>query len=187
MPLPFERSALRLPLAALTLALLLPATASAARIDPGLWEFSVEHLQADGELGQAMAEMRRQMESMPPEARRMMEEMLGSQGMGIDASGAIRLRVCITPEDLADGEFPTEVEDCRYDFIERQADRMRTRIECTDEGRTRGEGDIRILGRREWKGRFEVESRIDGRPTRMTIEQHARWIGNDCTGAMGRR
>lgn len=186
MPLPFDRRAPRLPIAALALALLLPATASASRIDPGLWEFSVEHLQADGELGEAMAEMRRQMEAMPPEARRMMQEMLGAQGMGIDAGGTIRLRVCVTPEDVAGQEFPTEVEDCRYDFIERGADRMRTRIECTDEGRTRGEGEIRIVGRREWKGRFEVESRVDGRPMPMTIEQHARWIGSDCTGAMGR-
>lgn len=185
MPLPSDRRAPHLPLVALTLALLLPATATASRIDPGLWEFAVEHLQADGELGQAMAEMRHQMEAMPPEACRMMQEMLGSQGMGIDAGGTIRLRVCVTPEDIAEQDFPTEVEDCRYDFIERRADRMRARIACTDEGGTRGEGDIRILGRREWKGRFEVESRVDGRPTRMTIEQHARWIGNDCTGAIG--
>ncbi len=173
-------------LVALTLSLLLPTTAAASRIDSGLWEFSVEHLQADGELGQAMAEMRRQMEAMPPEARRMMQEMLGAQGMGIDAGGTIRLRVCVTPEDIADQEFPTEVDDCRYHFIERRGNRLRARIECTDEGRTRGEGDIEIVDRREWKSRFEVETRVDGRPTQMTLAQHARWLGRDCTGAMPR-
>lgn len=186
MRLPAARPSTRLPLVALAVALLLPASASASRIDPGLWEIAIEHLHADGELGQAMAEMQRQMEAMPPEARRMMQEMLGSQGMGIDAGGTIRLRVCVTPEDLADEEFPTRVEDCRYEFIERRADRIRARVACDDEGQTRGEGEFRFDGRRAWQGRFEVESRVDGKPTTMTVQQQSRWLGTDCTGAMGR-
>lgn len=176
----------RLSLTALALALLFPATASAGRIDPGLWEIAIEHLHADGETGEAMAEMRRQMEAMPPEARQMMADMLASQGMGIDAAGTIRVRTCVTPEDIAEQEFPTEVEDCRYELIERKADRIRARIECTDEGRTRGEGEFRFEGRRAWQGRFEVESRVDGQPVKMTIQQESRWLGTDCTGAAGR-
>lgn len=186
MPLNAARSVTRLPMVALAVALLLPASASAGRIDPGLWEMAIEHLHADGELGRAMAEMHRQMESMPPEARQMMGDMLASQGMGIDAAGTMRVRTCITLEDIAEHEFPTEVEDCRYEFIDRSADRIRARIECTDEGRTRGVGEFRFDGRRAWHGRFEVESRVDGQPMKMTIQQESRWLGSDCTGAIGR-
>jgi hypothetical protein len=181
-----NRRSPRLSVTVLVLVMLLPASASAGRIDPGLWEIAIEHLHADGEAGEAMAEMRHQMESMPPEAWQMMADMLASQGMGIDAAGSIRVRTCVTPEDIAEHEFPTEVEDCRYEFIERSANRIRARIECTDEGRTRGEGEFRFEGRRAWQGRFEVESRVDGQPMKMTIQQESRWLGSDCTGAIGR-
>ena len=63
---------------------------------------------------------------------------------------------------------------------------VRCSIECTDEGRTRGEGEFRFEGRHAWQGRFEVESRVDGQPMKMTIQQESRWLGSDCAGAMGR-
>jgi hypothetical protein len=74
------------------------ATAQAADIKPGLWEFrSKLDMPGMPDMAAQMAEMQAQMKNLPPEARRMMEQQMAAQGVSMGSGGSIR--VCITPED----------------------------------------------------------------------------------------
>lgn len=171
-------------LAAALCALSLPAAAQ--RTAPGLWEIQVEQTHADGEIAKQLEEAKRQLAAMPPEARAMMAQMLSQQGLSLDGDGGVTVRICITPEEAERAGVPQHDEQCDYEILERGADRLRARVQCRDEGRTRGEGEIRFDGDRAYRGEFEVESRINGKPMRMTLHQQARWLREDCAGALGR-
>lgn len=171
-------------LAAALCALSLPV--SAQHTAPGLWEIKVEQTHADGDIAKQLDEARRQLASMPPEARAMMAQMLSQQGLSLDSDGGVTVRVCITPDAAERAGVPPHDENCDYEILERSADRLRARIQCRDEGRTRGEGEVRFEGDRAYRGSFDIESRIDGKPMRMKMAQQARWLREDCTGAIGR-
>lgn len=160
--------------------------AHAQRTAPGLWEIKIEQTHADGEIAKQLAEAKRQLASMPPEARAMMAQMLSQQGLSLDDNGGVTVRICMTPEDAERAGIPQHHEDCDYEILERGADRLRARIQCRDEGRTRGEGEVRFEGDRAYRGSFDVESRMDGKPMRMKMTQQARWLAEDCSGAFGR-
>lgn len=160
--------------------------AAAQRTAPGLWELKIEQSHTDGEIARQLEEAKRQMAAMPPEARAMMEQMLSRQGLSLDGDGGISVRVCITPEEAERAGVPEHDENCDYEVLDRSSDRLRVRLQCRDEGRTRGEGEIRFDGDRAYRGSFDIESRIDGKPMRMTMRQQARWLREDCSGAIGR-
>src|SRR4051794_5256863 len=70
---------------------------------PGLWETktTIRNAQMDEE----MAKMQREMASMPPEQRQMMENMMAGQGVGISGN-AMTSRMCISREQAAAGSVP---------------------------------------------------------------------------------
>ena len=72
--------------------------AQAQTIQPGLWEFKHDmRMPGRPDMAAQMAQMREQMKSLPPEARKMMEQQMAGHGVGMGADGALRL--CIGPED----------------------------------------------------------------------------------------
>lgn len=89
-------------LLALGIAATATVCAQAQTIDPGLWELTSEMKtpgQADTQ--QQMADLQKQLESMPAGMRGMLEKQMASMGVGLGANGAIR--VCITPEQASTG------------------------------------------------------------------------------------
>jgi len=78
--------------------LLISTQASAqVRMRPGLWEHSFTVKSQSGQMEKAMADMQQQMASMPPEQRKMMEDMMAKQGMSMGAQGR-SVKMCITKE-----------------------------------------------------------------------------------------
>ena len=51
--------------------------ATAQTMKPGLWEINNKMTTQSGEMEKGMAEMQKQLASMPPEQRKMMEDMIG--------------------------------------------------------------------------------------------------------------
>ena len=118
------------------MALGLSAWVQAQTIHPGLWEFKHE-MRQPGQPGQPdltaqMAQMRAQMTSLPPEARKIMEQQLAGMGMGMGEQGALRL--CIRPEEAAQEPIREghKEGDCTYTQVTRSGNTWRGRMVCTD-------------------------------------------------------
>ncbi|HMN22676.1 MAG TPA: DUF3617 domain-containing protein [Ottowia sp.] len=165
----------------------LVATAQAQTIEPGLWEFKSDLRMPDRpELAAQMAQMREQMKSLPPEARKMMEQQLAGTGMGLGQDGAIR--VCITPEDAAQGDLIREGQkrdNCTYTKVSRSGNVWRGTMVCTD---PQGEGDFTttLHDRKHFTTEALMTSQKDGRPTRMEMKTDARFVSTDC-GALAKK
>lgn len=165
-----------------TLALVGAATAAHAQAQkPGLWEHSTQLGGAmAAQMAAQVADMKRQMAQLPPEQRKMMEQMLAQQGMALGADGTTTLRYCLTPEQARQVEPPSHDEDCRYTVTQRSASSMRARFVCTDEGQTQGEGEWRWQGDQTYEGRFKVQTLIDGQRQTVDMTQRGRWLGATC-------
>ena len=65
----------------------LALVASAQTMKPGLWEISHQTRSASGDLGAKMAAAQEQMAKLPPDQRKMMEDMMAKQGVTMGAGG----------------------------------------------------------------------------------------------------
>ncbi|MBV9891003.1 MAG: DUF3617 family protein, partial [Rhizobacter sp.] len=66
---------------------LCPIVAFAAGMAPGLWEHSVKFKSQSGDMEARKARMQAEIAAMPPERRKMVEEMMAKRGMSFDAQG----------------------------------------------------------------------------------------------------
>lgn len=172
------------------LALLLAAGAALAggpawsqKIAPGLWEHSMT-LKADGgEMAAAMAEMQKQLAALPPDQRKMMQEMMGRQGVNIGATGqAITVKVCLTPEQAARDEVPPPDGDCRITSRQRTGNTLKMRFECTGEHTGSGEGEYTFISDKAHKGRTVINTTAKGKgkPERMEMLHAGKWLSANC-------
>ena len=89
-------------------ALAWPLVASAQtppKMRPGLWEHGFSMASQSGELEAAMKQMQQQMASLPPDQRKMMQDMMAKQGVGIGPGGNT-VKLCLSKED-AERDSPT--------------------------------------------------------------------------------
>lgn len=158
------------------------AHAQALDLRPGLWEHSISITGQSAEMDAAMREMKEQLERMPPEQRAMVERMMADQGITFDESGATMsaVKVCLTEDDIAQGELPQQ-DDCEQDILERSADRLRVRFECTQPP-ARGEGEMVIHSPTRYSSRASMTSTEGGAEQTLVMEQTGEWVSEDCAG-----
>jgi hypothetical protein len=163
----------RLATAAALSMFLLPAQAQP--ILPGLWEFRSGDIQMDGQQMPGTDEMLAQMQNLPAEQRRMMEEMLAAQGVQLGGKG---VSICISEEQVKSGDLPFQDDPaCRQEITERSDSRWKFRFECPD---ARGQGETRFISDREFVSTIESEYRQSTETGTSRMESHARWVGEDC-------
>ncbi|MBU2014289.1 MAG: DUF3617 domain-containing protein, partial [Gammaproteobacteria bacterium] len=90
-------------LAAFALLSLTLMPAHAQQILPGLWEFSSGDIQVDGQQMPGMDAMLAQMENLPADQRRMMEEMLAAQGVKLGGKG---VQICLSKAQVESDQLP---------------------------------------------------------------------------------
>ncbi|MBC7940288.1 MAG: DUF3617 domain-containing protein [Chitinophagaceae bacterium] len=163
------------------------AGASAQKVLPGLWESSasvkMQGVQADAAMAKMQQEMAKEMAKMPPEQRKMVEDMMAKQGVGIGGPGAKpnTVRLCITPEQAARDELPQdETGRCKQQNVQRSGSVLRFSFICEGPPPTRGEGEYTLIDPKNYKGRVVVDSSVSGQPQRMEMQQTGRWLGADC-------
>ncbi len=83
----------------LSLATALPASAQSMR--PGLWEITNQMSSGDNKMQEQMAMVQKQMASMPPDQRKMMEEMMAKHGasMPVMDKDGMHIKACVTACD----------------------------------------------------------------------------------------
>lgn len=172
-----------LPRAAAACALLLATTAALANptVTPGLWENRMTMKSSDPRLEKQLAEAQRAMASMPPDQRKMMEQMMAQQGMAMPgmSGGALSMRVCISPEQAARQELPAPGDKCTHRITARTATSLKFVVECPAE-QMRGEGETVFTSPKAYDGRFRMQRSRGGASETMDMQIAARWVDADC-------
>lgn len=154
-------------------------------IQPGWWEVQHTLRSSSGEMEQAVAEAQRQIAAMPPEQRRMMQEMLGRQGVAMGAGGPPHVFTCISPELAASRALPVQQQgECTTTVTGRAGSTIDLRFVCSRPPSS-GTGRFTVHDPRRYSGRWTiVEAAASGRPgERVDIDIEARWVAAACSGA----
>lgn len=173
--------------AALAIATLLGAALTALPVaaqtmKPGLWEIT-NKMGGSGDTGAKMAaameQMQKQMASMPPEQRKMMEDMLAKQGVQMNpgAGGGMSTRICITREMAARNEAPPAQNDCRQEQLQRSGNTTKFKFTCSNPPSS-GEGTVTVNNPESYTMHMKMTGgRQQGT---MTMDAQGKWLGSDC-------
>lgn len=157
----------------------LSMSVSAQSLKPGLWEVT-NKTSGNPQMEQAMAEMQKQMASMPPAQRKQMEAMMGQNGMSVGAGGAVTVKVCITPEMAARSELPSQTEgDCTSTITSRTGNTLKSKFACKNPPTT-GEGTYTFSGDKAFATKMVMQTVRNGKPETMTMEGQGKWLSADC-------
>lgn len=172
----------------------LACSAGAQTLKPGLWEVTNQMQTGSGHAGPDMSQMQQQMAGMPPEQRRMMEEMMAKQGVrpapaGPNARGAagghgrgaggMSVKVCLTPEMVQKNELPAQQGDCQTTQQSRSGNTMKMAFACTNPPST-GEGQVIFKSPEAYSMKMVVSSQVQGKAEKMHMDGAGKWLGPDC-------
>lgn len=155
------------------------APAGAQALKPGLWENSFTMKSTSGGMEKAMAEMQAQMAKMPPEQRKMMEQMMAKQGVGMGPKGNT-VKFCMTPEDAARQELPAADGNCKQKITRRSGNTLAMSFTCTGNPPSTGEGEYTVVSDTAYSGKSVVNTTVNGKPERMDMTVAGKWLAADC-------
>ena len=176
-----NRSATTVAAVALVLASATTPAQAPTRLKPGLWEHSIQVGSQGGQLAAAMKEAQEAMANMPPEQRKMMEQMMAKQGVSLDASGQ-KVRICLTPEDVARDEIPAAQDGCTQKAT-RSGNTWTVTFQCPardGQPATSGRGTVTMQGSTGYTGDFTMNTQVDKKPEQVTMKTQGRWVSADC-------
>jgi Protein of unknown function (DUF3617) len=148
---------------------------------PGLWEISSKlDSSSNPEMAKQMAEAQKQMASMPPAQRKMMEDMMAKQGvnMSMKADGSNVMKVCITPE-MASRPPVEQQKDCAYNYPARIGNTQRFSFQCTKPVSS-GEGEINFKGADDYIGTMKITTTDKGKKETMSMSTTGKFLGSSC-------
>ena len=167
----------------LVVAAALAAGSAFAQMKPGLWEIQQKMQSASGQMEQQMAQAQQQMANMPPEQRKMMEEMMARQGvkMGTAGGGGMTMKVCMTKEMVERNEMPSQQQrgDCKTTSQSRSGNIMKMAFACTNPPSS-GEGQFTFNGSEGYTMKMAVNTTVQGKPETMNMDATGKWLGADC-------
>lgn len=161
----------------------LSAPASAQTVQPGLWEISTSMQHTDKATQDAMAQMQKQMASMPPAQRKQMEAAMASMGMAVDGKGGMRVKSCVTPEEAARMEVPVQDGDCTNSPAKRSGNTMSFSFQCTDPV-VKGEATVTFNNAKSYSMKSVTHMTEQGKTQTTSMEAEGRWLQADCAGAL---
>ena len=162
------------------LALALASFGAGAQMVPGLWEHTVKFKSQSGEMEKSMADAQARMAALPPDQRKMVEQMMAKQGVSMGAQG-MTARTCITPEQAKRMEPPPiERENCTQDVVSRTSKSMKLKWACTGKDPSNGEGEITFTSDKTFTGHAIVNNVRNGKPDRMDMDTTGHWVAADC-------
>ena len=167
-------------LAAATLAVL-ASGAGAQNLKPGLWEITHKMQTASGQMEDSMAQMQREMASLPPDQRKMMEDMMAKQGIkkGQAPGQGMIMQMCMTKEMVEKNELPAQQGDCKTTQQSRQGNTMKMAFSCTNPPST-GESQVTIKGPEAYSMKMVVNTKVGGKAERMNMDGSGKWLSSDC-------
>lgn len=153
------------------------ANAQTENLRPGLWEHSMTMKNSGGQVAAAMAQMQQQMAAMPADQRKMIEKMMADKGVGFSPAGNT-VKVCMTKEDVERDSLPPQ-KDCTQN-VKRSGNTWQVSFQCKGNPPSSGEGVVRMLSPTAYDGEFTLDTVVNGKPERMQMSQHGKWLASDC-------
>ncbi|HEU6454168.1 MAG TPA: DUF3617 domain-containing protein [Roseateles sp.] len=165
--------------ALLLLAGLAAGAAPAQTMKPGLWEFK-QTPQLDPARQAQMAEAQKAMDSMPPERRQMIEQMMSQRGVNVNmAGGTVTIKTCVTKEQAERNMAPvTQRGNCTQD-VKRSGNVIRTHFACTDPA-SEGDATVTLHGNEGFTNDVTVRHQRQGKTETTQVSGEGRWLGTDC-------
>lgn len=171
---------MKLPTLLAALPLALAGAAGAQTLKPGLWEVTNRMQSSGGQTEQGMGQMQQQMAGMPPEQRKMVEEMMARQGVKPGgAGGGMSVKTCMTREMVERNEMPAQQGDCKTTQQSRSGNTMKFAVACTNPPST-SEGQVIFTSPEAYSMKMVVTSHAQGKPEKMQMEGGGKWLGADC-------
>ena len=157
----------------------LAAGARAQNMKPGLWEFKQTPQLAPSQQAQ-MAQAQKAMESMSPEQRKMMEDMMAKNGVNMNmAGGTITLKTCVTKEQAERNMAPLASQgNCTQD-VKRSGSSINTHFVCTDPA-SEGDAVVTLRGNEGFSNEVTIRQQRQGKTETTKISGQGRWLGADC-------
>lgn len=153
------------------------ASAQTQRLRPGLWQSSITMKGQGAQTDDALAQMQQQMASLPPEQRKMVEEMLAKQGVGIGPKGTT-VKVCLSKDDVERDEIAPR--DGCTQAVKRSGNTMHVAFQCQGNPPSSGEGQITVLSATAYSGELSSQTIVNGKPVKTQMSQAGQWLGADC-------
>ena len=158
------------------------APAHAQDIKAGLWEMTSKVQSAGGKMEQAMAMMLKQMATMTPEQRTMMEGMLAKQGMNVASmsGNSAVVKMCVTKEMAAQSQLPMQtMGSCTQTRGALVGNTMRVSIACTQPS-ANGEGVVTFSNSGAFTSSMRMSTLMAGKTESASIDSSGHWLGADC-------
>jgi hypothetical protein len=157
-------------------------TAGAQTLKPGLWEITNKMQTGSGETESRMAQAQQQMANMPPDQRKMVEEMMAKQGVKMgqgSPGGGMSVKVCMTKEMVERNDIATQRGDCKTTQQSRSGNTMKMAFSCTNPPST-GDGQVTFTSPESYSMKMAVATAVQGRPEKVNMDGSGRWLGADC-------
>jgi len=180
----------------------LNAHALKVNMKPGLWEHAFKFDKGSmgaingaqqEQISAAMEEMKTQMASLPPEQRKMMEDMLSKQGVkvgdkGIDmaeqgvsiSKDGTTVKACVTQADIDRGAMPQTDANCEQKITQVSSTHFKATYVCKGEHPAHGEGEMTFQSDKAYTGKIKMVTQVNGKPETIQGEQSGRWLSSDC-------
>ena len=162
--------------------LLVAASCATAQTQkPGLWEVTSQIQSGGQDMGAAMAKMQKQMESMPPDQRKMVQDMMAKQGvqMGTSSTGGVAIKICMTKEMIEQSHMAKPSEHCTHTLAPRSGSTQRFTYSCTQPP-SQGQGEVTYVSPEAYTTKLTTTSTVGGKERNMDMQNAGRWLGADC-------
>ncbi len=168
-------------IAFVAIGLLLTLGAQAQNLKPGLWEISNKMKSASGEMEKAMADMQKEMAAMTPEQRKMMQDMMAKQGVGMapGGPGGMNIKVCMTKEMVERNQVAASEGDCKHTSSPRTGNTMKMSFVCSKPPSS-GEGQITFISPEAYSSKMTVNTSAGGRNEKFTMDGQGKWLSAEC-------
>lgn len=163
----------------------LSATCWAEPLKPGLWEMKQQMHSASGQLENSMAQAQQQMANLPPDQRRMVEQMMTSRGLmigpaGAGAPGGMSMQVCLTPEMVQRDELPAPQQgECTTTRQPRSGSTLKFSFSCKRPPSS-GEGEVSFSSPVAYTSKTVVRTQVQGREETISMNTSGKWLKADC-------
>lgn len=154
--------------------------ATAQALKPGLWQVNNKLSSSSGELEKALAEAQKQLATMPPDQRKMMEAMMAKQGVGMVAgAGTTSVKVCMTQEMLERNEVVAQQGDCKHTTSPRIGNTMKFSLVCTKPPST-GEGQLTFVSPEVYSMKMTLNTPANGKAETMNMDATGTFLSTEC-------
>lgn len=166
-----------------TLAAMAAGPAAAQYMKPGLWQFQTTTPgTGNGTMAAYLANMKKEMANMSPEARKQMEAVLSqmaARDMGITADG-FHTKVCITKEEVQDlDNLVGKHGNCTTQRSPLVGGQLKMNMSCTNPPAT-GSAVVKFQGDTGYTMEATMTGNMGGQPATYITTTTGKWLASDC-------